>query len=72
MKLAKLLGIALVAAGVLALVYKGFSYTEETHKAKLGPLELAVAEKERVAIPTWAGVVAIAAGAALLLVPGKR
>lgn len=72
MKLAKLLGIALVAAGVLALVYKGFSYTEETHKAKLGPLELAVKEKERVAIPTWAGVVAIAAGAALLLVPGKR
>jgi len=72
MKLAKLLGIALVAAGVLALVYKGFSYTEETHKAKLGPLELAVKEKERVSIPTWAGVVAIAAGAALLLVPGKR
>jgi drug/metabolite transporter (DMT)-like permease len=72
MKLAKLLGIALVAAGVLALVYKGFSYTEETHKAKLGPLELAVKEKERVTIPTWAGVVAIAAGAALLLVPGKR
>jgi hypothetical protein len=72
MKLAKLLGIALVAAGVLALVYKGFNYTEETHKAKLGPLELAVKEKERVAIPTWAGVVAIAAGAALLLVPGKR
>lgn len=72
MKLAKLLGIALVAAGVLALVYKGFSYTEETHKAKLGPLELAVKEKERVSVPTWAGVVAIAAGAALLLVPGKR
>jgi hypothetical protein len=72
MKLAKLLGVALVAAGVLALVYKGFSYTEETHKAKLGPLELAVKEKDRVAIPTWAGVVAIAAGAALLLVPGKR
>ncbi|GMU63978.1 MAG: hypothetical protein AMXMBFR36_02520 [Acidobacteriota bacterium] len=72
MKLAKLLGIALVAAGILALVYKGFSYTEETHKAKLGPLELAVKEKERVSIPTWAGIVAIAAGAALLLVPGRR
>lgn len=72
MKLAKLLGIALVAAGILALVYKGFSYTEETHRAKLGPLELAVKEKERVSIPTWAGIVAIAAGAALLLVPGRR
>lgn len=72
MKLAKLLGIALVAAGVLALVYKGFTYTEKTHKKELGPFELSVKEKERVSIPTWAGVVAIAAGAALLLVPGKR
>jgi drug/metabolite transporter (DMT)-like permease len=72
MKLAKLLGIALVAAGVLALVYKGFSYTEETHGGAIGRFELSVKKKERVSIPTWAGVVAIAAGAALLLVPGKR
>ena len=72
MKPLKLLGIALVVAGVLALVYKGFTYTEERHEAKVGPLEFSVEDKERVTIPTWLGVVAVVAGAALLLVPARR
>lgn len=72
MKPLKLVGVVLVALGVLALVYKGFTYTAERHEAKVGPLELSVEDKERVAIPTWVGVVAIVAGAALLVVPGKR
>ena len=40
MSAARVLGIALITAGVLALVYGSFSYTRETHEAKLGPLEL--------------------------------
>jgi hypothetical protein len=71
-KLLKLVGVVLVVLGVLALVYKGFTYTQETHEAKLGPLELSVKDRERVEIPTWVGVVAVAAGAGLLLVPGRR
>ncbi len=72
MKLLKLVGVVLVVLGVLALVYKGFTYTQETHEAKLGPLELSVRDRERVEIPTWAGVVAVAVGAGLLLVPSRR
>src|SRR5262245_106037 len=41
----KMLGIILLAVGVLALAYRGFSYTKETHKAELGPIELNVKEK---------------------------
>jgi hypothetical protein len=62
----------LILAGTLALVYRGFSYTKETHEAKLGPLELSLKEKETINIPTWAGVGAIVIGGILLLVPGKR
>jgi hypothetical protein len=63
----RLLGVLLLAAGILALVYRGFSYTKETHDARIGPLEFAFKEKERVEIPVWAGVLLAAAGGALLL-----
>jgi len=72
MNIVKILGAVLILAGTLALVYRGFSYTKETHEAKLGPLELSVKEKETINIPTWAGVGAIVIGGILLLVPGKR
>ena len=68
----RIFAIALIVAGVLALVYRGYSYTTETHEAKLGSMELSVKEKERVNIPIWAGVVAIAAGGGLLLAGGRR
>jgi len=72
MNTVKILGIVLILAGTLALVYRGFSYTKETHEAKIGPLELSVKEKETINIPTWAGIGAIVIGGILLLVPGKR
>lgn len=67
MNTAKIVAVILIVAGILGLVYGGFSYTKETHDAKLGPLELSVKEKERVTVPVWAGVGAIAAGTILLL-----
>ena len=68
----KMAAIVLIAAGVLGLVYGGFSYTKDTHEAKLGPLELSVKEKETVNVPVWAGVGAIVVGGALLLIGGKK
>ena len=72
MNFVRLLGALLIAAGVLGLVYGGFSFTKETHDIKLGPIELAVKEKESVSVPSWAGIGAIALGAALLLFGGKK
>jgi hypothetical protein len=69
---AKLAAIVLIVAGVLALVYDGFSYTKETHEAKLGPIELSLKEKQTVNIPIRAGVGAIVIGGALLLLGSKR
>ena len=67
----KIVAIVLIVAGLLGVMYGKFSYTKETHDAKLGPIELSVKEKETVNVPTWAGVGAIAAGAILLLVRTK-
>src|SRR5205085_449234 len=72
MSAAKIVGMVLIAAGALGLVYGGFSYTKETHEAKIGPLELSVKDKETVNVPVWAGVGAIVVGGLLLLVPKQR
>lgn len=68
MSAVKMLAIVLIVAGALGLAYGGFTYTKETHEAKLGPIELTVKDKETVNIPIWAGVGAIAAGVILLFV----
>ena len=68
----KIAGVALIVAGIMALVYGGFSYTKETHEAKIGPIELSVKDKQTVNVPVWAGVGAIVIGGALLVICGKR
>ena len=67
----RIIGIVLLALGILALVYGGFSYTRQTHEAKLGPLDISVSEKQRVNVPVWAGVALVVAGAGILLVRKK-
>lgn len=71
MNTTRLIGIALIVAGVLGLIYGGFSYTKDTTAVKLGPIELTVKEKQSVNIPLWAGIAAIVAGGALLALGGK-
>jgi hypothetical protein len=68
----KLVGVVLLVAGVLALVYGSFSYTKDTTAVKVGPVELSVKEKETVNVPVWAGVGAIVVGGLLLAFGGKR
>jgi len=67
----RMLAIVLLIAGALALAYGGFSYTSETHEAKLGPVEISINEKQRVNVPVWAGVAFLVVGGGLLL-SGKK
>jgi multidrug transporter EmrE-like cation transporter len=67
----KMLAIALILAGGLGLAYGGFTYTKDTHEAKLGPIELSVKETETVNVPVWAGIGSIVAGVILLFVRSK-
>lgn len=71
MNAVKILAIVLIVAGSLGLMYGGFTYTKDTHEAKLGPIELSIKDKETVNIPIWAGVGAIAVGVVLLFVRSK-
>jgi hypothetical protein len=68
----KTVAIVLIVAGVLGLLYGGFSYTKETHDVKIGPIEFSVKEKQEVNIPVWAGIGAIVAGGLLLVFGGRK
>lgn len=68
----KLVAVALLVAGVLGLVYGGFSYTKDTTVVKLGPIEVTAKEKQTVNVPLWAGIGAIVVGGLLLTVGGRK
>lgn len=65
-------GLALIVAGLLAVVVGGFDFTTQTHRAQLGPIALSVSERQSVNIPLWAGVAAIVGGGLLLVLGGRR
>lgn len=67
MKPLVIVGIVLVALGVIALVYQGFSYTTERQVADLGIAEIRSQDTETIPIPPWIGVVLVAAGVGAIL-----
>lgn len=71
MNVFRILAIVLIAAGIAGLAYGGFSYTKESHDAKVGPVELSVKDKQNVNVPEWASIGAIVVGVGLIFVPTK-
>lgn len=71
MNTTKILAILLIVGGALGLAYGGFSYTEETKVADIGPIHLKVDEEKQVNFPLWAGIGAIAGGVLLLVTSRK-
>ena len=67
MGMTKIVGILLIVAGTLGLAYGGFTYTSDTHSAKLGPIVLNVQERETVTVPIIVSSAALALGVLLLL-----
>lgn len=68
----KIAAIVLIVAGVLGLMYGGFSYTRQTHETKLGPIELSTNKKQTVLVPVYASVGSILIGGVLLFLPVVR
>ncbi len=64
-------GIILIAAGILMLVLKGFNFTQEKKVVDIGPIEINKTENKRVVWPTYAGVIALVAGVAIIALDKK-
>ena len=72
MKPITIAGLLLVIAGIVALAVGRFSYTTEEKVIELGPI-VATADKEHtVRIPDIAGIIAVVAGLALVVVGHRR
>ena len=72
MSASKLIGVLLVVAGILALIYGGFTYTRHTSTADVGPLHVAVQHRQTIAIPVWAGIGAIVLGGLVIALDGRK
>ena len=68
MRVPRVIGLVLIAGGVLGLVYGAFTYTSESHDVDLGVVEVSINDQDTVTVPVWASVSGIAIGAVLLLV----
>jgi len=66
------LGIVLIIAGILMLIFRGFNFTREEKVVDLGPLEISKKEKEHVGWPVYAGGVAVVAGVLVLVMARKK
>jgi uncharacterized iron-regulated membrane protein len=71
MRPTSIVGLLLIAAGLVMLLMGGFSYSKSEKVLDVGPLEATVQRKERVPIPPLLGGLVLAGGVALLLVGRK-
>ena len=63
----KLIGVALIALGVIALVYQGISYTSKEKILDVGPFKAEVKRDKTIPLSPVLGVVALVGGVAILL-----
>ena len=68
----KSLGFVLVAIGILALIYTGFTFTTKEKVIDAGPIEISKDKKHNVNWPPIAGGIVLVAGIALIIMDKKK
>lgn len=71
MKPAGIIGLILIAIGIIALAYGGFSYTKREKVIDAGPLQVSADKEKTVPLPPILGGLCLAGGIVLVLV-GNR
>jgi hypothetical protein len=72
MKPIALVGVLLIALGLVALVYQGITYTSRETVIDLGPLHATADRQKTLPFPPVLGIVAVAGGVVLLVAGVRR
>ena len=69
---AMLIGIALIALGLIALAYQGITYTTSEKVVDLGPLKITAQKEKTNPLPPVLGGLALAGGIVLVLAATRK
>ena len=72
MKPLVLVGVVVIALGVVALAVDNISFTERKTMVDVGPLKITADEQKTIPIPTIAGVAAVIVGLGLCFVGARK
>lgn len=67
----RIVAIALIVLGVIALAYQGITYTKREKVLEVGPLTATKESKETIPLPPIVGAVALVGGVALLVASAR-
>lgn len=72
MKPATILGVVLIVLGLAALAYQGITYTTREKVIDIGPIQASADRQRTIPLPPIMGIVAVAAGVALVVVGVRK
>ena len=70
--MAKVVGLILIALGLVGVIWGGFTYTTRKTVIDLGPIQATSDQKHTVPLPPIAGAIALVGGIALLAINPKQ
>jgi uncharacterized membrane protein len=71
MKAATIIGIALIILGIVALAYRGITYTQREKIVDIGPLQATADRAKTIPLPPILGGLSLVGGIVLVIVGSK-